>query len=202
MGSARDLLLRQITAADRHGRFRLYHPVNQAGEPIYVHAKVLIVDDRLLRIGSSNLNNRSLGFDSECDLALEARTTEHRAAIARLRHELVAEHLDLPPRQVAATETGLGSLIATIERLRTPHGRSLRPLQAEPVDPYAEVVVRARLADPERPKRAETRLEHAAKLALRHLPPGPLMGLTAGLALGGMAALASRAWRRSGRAGR
>ena len=56
---------------DRNGRFRLYHPYTAGGTPIYVHAKVLIVDDRLLRIGSSNLNNRSMGLDTECDIAAE-----------------------------------------------------------------------------------------------------------------------------------
>ena len=30
------------------------------------------IDDTLLRIGSANINNRSMGFDTECDLSLEA----------------------------------------------------------------------------------------------------------------------------------
>ncbi len=55
-----------------HGRLGVFWPVADRGRPIYVHSKVMIIDDRLLRIGSSNLNNRSLGFDSECDVALEA----------------------------------------------------------------------------------------------------------------------------------
>ena len=46
--------------------------MTDGGAPIYVHSKVLVVDDRLLRIGSSNINNRSMGFDSECDVAIEA----------------------------------------------------------------------------------------------------------------------------------
>jgi phosphatidylserine/phosphatidylglycerophosphate/cardiolipin synthase-like enzyme len=73
MGSSRARLLRLIERADVHGRFRLYTPVAERGTPIYVHAKVLVMDDRLLRIGSSNLNNRSMGFDSECDLSIEVR---------------------------------------------------------------------------------------------------------------------------------
>jgi phosphatidylserine/phosphatidylglycerophosphate/cardiolipin synthase-like enzyme len=39
-----------------------------------------VLDDRLLRVGSSNLNNRSMGFDSECDVVLDAdpkRATVH-----------------------------------------------------------------------------------------------------------------------------
>ena len=53
--------------------------MNEAGTPIYVHAKVLTIDDRLLRVGSSNLNNRSMGFDTECDLAIEAIPGEQSA---------------------------------------------------------------------------------------------------------------------------
>jgi phosphatidylserine/phosphatidylglycerophosphate/cardiolipin synthase-like enzyme len=30
------------------------------------------VDDDLVRVGSSNLTNRSMGLDAECDLAVEA----------------------------------------------------------------------------------------------------------------------------------
>ncbi len=48
-----------------------------------VHSKVMIVDDGFLRVGSANLNNRSMGADTECDLAFEASCDEHREFIAR-----------------------------------------------------------------------------------------------------------------------
>src|SRR5690606_37294447 len=60
--------------------------------PLVVHAKLLIVDDALLKIGSANLNNRSMGLDTECEVALEAETEEHRRAIASVRNSLIAEH--------------------------------------------------------------------------------------------------------------
>ena len=41
---------------------------------VMVHSKLMIVDDVLLHVGSANLNNRSIGLDTECDLAIEART--------------------------------------------------------------------------------------------------------------------------------
>jgi len=50
--------------ADRHNRLGVYYPVTAGGKPIYVHAKILTIDDKLLRVGSSNLNNRSLSFDT------------------------------------------------------------------------------------------------------------------------------------------
>ena len=45
------------------------------GEPeneIGLHSKLVMIDDRFLRIGSSNLNHRSQGLDTECDVAIEA----------------------------------------------------------------------------------------------------------------------------------
>ena len=52
-----------------------------------VHSKVMIVDDRFLRVGSANLNNRSMGADTECDLAFEATSEAHREYIAGLRRQ-------------------------------------------------------------------------------------------------------------------
>jgi phosphatidylserine/phosphatidylglycerophosphate/cardiolipin synthase-like enzyme/uncharacterized membrane protein YdjX (TVP38/TMEM64 family) len=59
---------------------------------VHVHSKVLIVDDTFLRVGSSNLNNRSMGFDTECDLGIEAATDDQRRSIAAVRNRLIAEH--------------------------------------------------------------------------------------------------------------
>jgi phospholipase D1/2 len=73
------------TAPDR---VRLLYPsVEQDGgsTDTMIHSKVMVVDDRFLRVGSANLNNRSMGADTECDLAIEARNGRERAAIARIR---------------------------------------------------------------------------------------------------------------------
>jgi phosphatidylserine/phosphatidylglycerophosphate/cardiolipin synthase-like enzyme len=84
--------IQTLTRADHHGRLRVYSPVTTLGRTIIVHAKLTIIDDILLRIGSANLNNRSLGFDTECDLSLEA-------AGPRLGREPRRDH---PPAQQAA----------------------------------------------------------------------------------------------------
>ena len=78
-----------------------------------VHSKVMIVDDTLIRVGSANLNNRSLVLDTECDLAFEARTEEHRAAIARLRDGLIGHHCGVAAEAVAAKFAQTGSLVET-----------------------------------------------------------------------------------------
>jgi phospholipase D1/2 len=156
MGSSRARLLRLIEQADAHSRFRLYTPVSEGRKPIYVHSKVLVMDDRLLRVGSSNLNNRSMGFDTECDLSIEAGEGEAdlRARILRLRHDLLAEHLGT---EIGAVEDAVrvadGSLISAIEALRS-DGRSLVPFEPPELNEFEqEVLAENELLDPERPSR-------------------------------------------------
>jgi phosphatidylserine/phosphatidylglycerophosphate/cardiolipin synthase-like enzyme len=68
-------------------------------DPLYVHAKVGIVDDRWLTVGSANLNAHSLLNDTEmnvvCDDPQLARDTRVR---------LWAEHLELDPGTVAGAD--------------------------------------------------------------------------------------------------
>jgi phosphatidylserine/phosphatidylglycerophosphate/cardiolipin synthase-like enzyme len=49
MGPARAELVKALDRRDRYGRFRIYTPVTKGGEDIYVHAKIMIVDDDVLR---------------------------------------------------------------------------------------------------------------------------------------------------------
>jgi phosphatidylserine/phosphatidylglycerophosphate/cardiolipin synthase-like enzyme len=124
MDTARARLFQALKQRDPHDRLRLYHPVTSGGQPIYVHAKILVIDDRVLRVGSSNLNNRSLGLDTECDVALSATDAETKTRIAAIRNSLIAEHLGLDTITVADSIASTGSLIHTIETLRT-SGRRL-----------------------------------------------------------------------------
>src|SRR4029078_9852342 len=90
-----------------------------------VHSKVMIVDDKFLRIGSANLNNRSMGADTECDLAIEARSKRERTVIAEIRNRLLADHCGTMSDAVASAIADSGSLIAAAERLAG-NGHSLR----------------------------------------------------------------------------
>ena len=56
-----------------------------------VHSKVSVIDDRLMRVGSTNLNNRSLGFDTECDIAASAEDAADRTAVRVLRDRLIGQ---------------------------------------------------------------------------------------------------------------
>ncbi|HEX6981115.1 MAG TPA: phospholipase D-like domain-containing protein [Alphaproteobacteria bacterium] len=154
MGSNRDRLLRRLMAADKFGRFRAYYPVvpTQDGDtyPVSIHSKVVIVDDRFVRIGSSNLNNRSMGCDTECDLAIEAHRDDVRAAIARLRHRLLAEHLDADQNALAAKIERTGSLIAAIEAFCS-RPRRLCPVEVSPDDGASEPIAGTAILDPIEP---------------------------------------------------
>lgn len=94
----------QAAAADR---VAVYGIENHAGTPVYVHAKVCIVDDVWASVGSDNVNRRSWTHDSELSCAVldDERDTRNPQVIDRfgdgarrfarqLRLQLGREHLD------------------------------------------------------------------------------------------------------------
>ncbi len=134
-------------------QIRMLCPVIPDGdECVYpmIHSKVMVVDDRLLRIGSANLNNRSMGTDTECDLVIEADSLQVRKQIAAVRNRLIAEHCKCPVEQLAAALTASGSLIAAIERCKG-SGAGLQPIDDGKPDAAKYDVYLGALADPERP---------------------------------------------------
>lgn len=121
MGLLRSNALRIIERADRFNRFRCYYPIvpGLGAGYVKVHSKVMIIDDEYVRIGSANMNNRSLGVDSECDISVEDHDREDvKQAISRLRWQLIAEHLGVDPECVLERERETGSLVQTVESLR------------------------------------------------------------------------------------
>jgi phosphatidylserine/phosphatidylglycerophosphate/cardiolipin synthase-like enzyme len=153
MDAARVQLVREIAKA-RHGdRLKVYYPRTKRGEPIYVHAKTAIVDDRMIRVGSANMNNRSMGLDSECDVTIDAALPANAGVepvIRRLRESLIAEHLDVDPAEVARRFDETGSLIGAIETLRG-GGRSLELLDLTKPGPFDEFIAENELLDPASP---------------------------------------------------
>jgi phosphatidylserine/phosphatidylglycerophosphate/cardiolipin synthase-like enzyme len=132
MGGNRDRLVRRLRRADIYGRLRVVYPVVVDSEgaheaPVFVHSKVMIIDDRFARIGSSNLNNRSCGMDTECDLAIEAATPSERAAVARLRDRLLAEHLGMTPVEVQSRIHKQRSIVEVIDNYSRGN-RRLKPI--------------------------------------------------------------------------
>ncbi|HYC02043.1 MAG TPA: phospholipase D-like domain-containing protein [Azospirillaceae bacterium] len=152
MDAARSRLSRRIGRQVPPDRFRILAPMTGA-EPLLVHSKLMVVDDRLVRVGSANLSERSFGTDTECDLAIEAGPgrSDQRAAIARFRDTLLAEHLGTDAATVAAAIARTGSLIRAIDHLNNRGGRWLAPVVHTRHDGLLPRFLHDLVADPHRP---------------------------------------------------
>ena len=193
MHSVRARMIRRLRDADTGGRFRIFYPANSAGTPIYVHAKVLAIDDRLLRLGSSNVDNRSMGFDTECDVAVEASSEEERQTILDFRHRLLAEHMGCAVDDVARAAEEHGSLVGVVEALNGRADRQLKAIEPEPLDPLEVALADSRLFDPryydEDSYDLSDRMKHKAKRAVSPYHVSASLGGTALVALIGAGAV-------------
>ena len=120
-----------------------------------VHAKVMIVDDRILRIGSANLNNRSMGTDSECDLVIVARDDDMRRAIIRQRNRLLGDHCGVSPDKVAAAFAQSGGSLTVVAQSLSGWGHRLVPVIDVPSGSNEVLAFVQNVADPEQPIGAE-----------------------------------------------
>jgi phospholipase D1/2 len=73
-------------------------PDEKAERATYIHAKLMIVDDRFLTVGSANLTNRSMAVDTELNLTVETSSDDDELALSirRIRANLLAEHTGGP----------------------------------------------------------------------------------------------------------
>lgn len=156
MGTLRYRVLRELRSADLHGRLRVYYPVTRAGngsEPVDVnlHSKVLIADDRYVRIGSANLSNRSMGMDAECDLTFD----DPAGSCARsLRDRLLSEHLGVSLQTWRKHLNREGSLIAAIEACASEEGpRALLEFPDELPEVLDTLLPDTKVIDPPAPYR-------------------------------------------------
>ena len=151
MDTARARLMKALQQVDGHGRLAMYCPFTAGGAPIYVHAKIMVVDGESIRVGSANFNNRSMRLDSECDVLVSGANHDGvRTAAVALRDGLIAEHLGIGAGEVGAEIEELG-MIAAIEKLRG-DGRSLRPYQLPDVGEVSKWLADNELLDPEGPE--------------------------------------------------
>ena len=78
----------------------IYARSGHLADPIYVHAKIAVIDDTWLTLGSANLNEHSLFNDTEMNLI------SHDPDLAtQTRLRLWAEHLELPIEQIPSDPT-------------------------------------------------------------------------------------------------
>ena len=102
-------------------------------------------DDVLLRIGSTNLNNRSLGFDTECDVAIAPEDEAGRAAIRHFRHRTIGHFIGVTAEQFATAEAACGSTGEAIKKFD--NGR-MSVLGATPPSMIQRTVAEFQLGDP------------------------------------------------------
>jgi phospholipase D1/2 len=91
-------LLKKVAAETGHS-LGVYYSACEAGEgqemPTYIHSKLILVDDRFLSVGSANMNNRSMGLDTEVNVTWEAAPDQSPLveSIRQIRADLLAEHI-------------------------------------------------------------------------------------------------------------
>ncbi len=151
MDTARSEVLYRLEQADCNNRFFAFAPHTIGGERIIVHAKVSIYDDEVIRIGSTNLNNRSFGFDTECDVAAAPTTEQGRDAIRRFRHRTIGHWIGESADEFAAAEALIGSVGEAIQRFDT--GR-MQTLGAAPPSYFERLIAEFQLGDPSSPRDA------------------------------------------------
>jgi phospholipase D1/2 len=191
----RSRLLKKLRKADVHKRLGVFYPhVEGLGkdDSIVVHSKLMIVDDRLLRVGSANLSNRSMGLDTECDLCIEAAGDEETSiAIWASLCRLLGEHLAKGEKEIREVIKGKGGVLPAIESLQGAK-HTLRRLDGIVPDSIDRMVPDSALVDPEKPIDPDTLLE----MFLGDEPPPGVQKRFAGAVgmLVGLLALAA-AWR-------
>jgi phosphatidylserine/phosphatidylglycerophosphate/cardiolipin synthase-like enzyme len=92
-----------IHAADETYRFlacTVYARAGNLRDPVYIHAKIGIVDDRWLTVGSANLNEHSLFNDTEMNVV-----TLDPVVARQTRIRLWAEHLEVKPETLEGDPT-------------------------------------------------------------------------------------------------
>ncbi len=160
MGVGREQFMKAFRAPELASRIQFLYPAAKVErrkraktepssdeQPIVVHAKALIVDDRFLKVGSANLNNRSMGLDTECELAVEAETEDHARAIAAIRNGLIAEHWGCSAEEVERA-LAWGEPLTEALACRRDAARFVAPLPDDLYEQDPDIVVD--LADPER----------------------------------------------------
>ena len=120
IGIAQSRIIRRLkeVAADTGHDIGIYYPASIAADgtesPTYIHSKLLLVDDRFLSVGSANMNNRSMGYDTELNVAWDdlpgsALSDSIRAA----RVNLLGEHTGLG----AQADNRLGAVNGLVDYL-------------------------------------------------------------------------------------
>jgi len=194
VGILRNRFVRRLQEHDQFGRLRFVYPVLHGVTPcpVFIHSKICIIDDMFARVGSANLTNRSLGLDTECDLAIESGgNLRIEAAIARFRNRLLSEHLGVLPERVEEAVADQGSLLAAVDSLRG-SGRGFARVEAQRLPEANRLVAGAAVFDPNGPIDPTALITKALPTEAVRRSPWPMVRLAVVL---GLLALLGGFWR-------
>ncbi len=120
-------MIKRLKRSDHFNRLGIFYPaVPGCLDGVLVHSKLLIVDKTIIKVGSANLNNRSMGLDTECDISVEAKNETQQLAIETVLKQLLCEHLEVSLEELDQSfKKHNGSLLKTIAQY-TIQDRSLR----------------------------------------------------------------------------
>jgi phosphatidylserine/phosphatidylglycerophosphate/cardiolipin synthase-like enzyme/uncharacterized membrane protein YdjX (TVP38/TMEM64 family) len=183
MGHLRARIHQRLKAADHHDRYRMYCPqlADEQDGCLNVHSKVFSVDDRLFCVGSANMSNRSMAYDTECNLVIEAYGDEAqqeriRTAIAGMRNRLLAEHLDVDAETVRREIENRAGLHAAITALRS-EGRTMVTLDPVVLPQIEALMPDKVMFDPETPINPDELIAQFVPGHARKPVPRRLIGL-------------------------
>ncbi len=142
----------QLIEADKHKRLRIcyLHNDEMTDTLISLHAKITIIDNTLMRVGSANLSNRSMGLDSECDMVIEADDEQQEDKIRAFRERLLSEHLAMEPAELQQALVSAGSVTHLIDK-RQDQPRTLKLLDCQVSQMTEDLLPSSAVIDPERP---------------------------------------------------
>lgn len=113
-----------VTTGNHVGVYYAAAPGADGDVPVFIHAKVLAVDDRFVLVSSANTSNRSMGLDTELGLAWE--TEAPHPALRRARLELLGEHCGLAGDEAAAVLAEPVGLVARLDAMARARSHRLR----------------------------------------------------------------------------
>lgn len=131
--------------------------VDEKGRDVatYIHSKLIVVDDRFLSLGSANLSNRSMGVDTELNVAFETDSDRSALgrAIKRVRVSLLAEHTGLASVRPLVHGHGLVSRLHALAEARSHRLRIYKPVDPSADQPLLSALHASvnRYLDPDRP---------------------------------------------------
>ncbi len=158
-------IIRDLKREDRKlDNLCLFYPIRTKDDgsviPVYVHSKMMIVDDFYLKVGSSNLNERSMGLDTELDVVVEF---EKQNGVSDLKNKILSSLLQVDELEIKKEllEYGHINALLTLKYLNVSIKKFV--IDGEPGETFLDKIIRSLSLDQNRPHEMEELLEELFK---------------------------------------